>query len=49
AVAGALGGGLLGQALSVRTALLVAALGLAIVPALGCFSPLSRLRNISAT
>ncbi|MDB5419512.1 MAG: hypothetical protein JWP50_2931 [Phenylobacterium sp.] len=49
AVAGALGGGLLGQALGVRTALLVAAVGLAIVPALGCFSPLGRLRNISET
>jgi MFS family permease len=48
-VAGALGGGLLGQALGVRTALFVAAVGLALAPALGCFSPLRRLRKISET
>lgn len=49
AVAGALAGGLLGQALGVRTALFVAAVGLGLAPALGCFSPLSRLRKISET
>jgi predicted MFS family arabinose efflux permease len=49
AVAGALGGGLLGQSLGIRAALIVAAAGLAIGPALAIFSPLSRLRKIPGT
>jgi predicted MFS family arabinose efflux permease len=49
AVLGALGGGLLGQAAGVRTALFVAAAGLAIGPALALFTPLRALRKISET
>ncbi|HEV2531875.1 MFS transporter [Phenylobacterium sp.] len=48
AVAGALGGGLLGQALGVRAALFIAAAGLAIGPAIAAFTPLRAQRKISA-
>ncbi|THD79846.1 MAG: MFS transporter [Phenylobacterium sp.] len=46
AVLGALAGGLLGQAMGLRTALGLAAIGLMIAPALGLFSPLRTLRKI---
>lgn len=46
AVAGALAGGGLGEALGVRTALFVAAAGLALAPALGALTPLRRLEKI---
>jgi Na+/melibiose symporter-like transporter len=49
AVAGALGGGLLGQAVGMRAALFVAAAGLAIGPAIAAFTPLRALRKISET
>jgi predicted MFS family arabinose efflux permease len=48
AVLGALGGGLLGQTLGVRAALVVAAAGLAIGPALALLTPLRSLRKIPA-
>ena len=46
AVAGALGGGLLGQAFGVRGALFVAAAGVAVGPAIALFTPLRALRKI---
>ncbi|MDB5477280.1 MAG: hypothetical protein JWP49_2791, partial [Phenylobacterium sp.] len=45
----ALGGGLIGEAFGIRTALVVAAAGLAIGPALAAFSPLRALRKIPRT
>ena len=46
AVAGALAGGLLGQQVGIRTALFIAAAGLAVGPALALFTPLRSLRKI---
>ncbi len=46
AVIGALGGGLLGQAIGVREALVVAALGFLIAPLIGLASPLRGLREM---
>ena len=48
AVIGALGGGALGAAIGPRAALLVAALGFALVPLIGTLSPLRELREIAA-
>lgn len=45
AVIGALGGGLLGQSIGPRAALLVAALGFLIPPLIGALSPLRKLHN----
>lgn len=46
ALAGALGGGLLGEAIGVRGALVLAAMGFALAPLLGAASPLRRLRAL---
>jgi hypothetical protein len=46
AVVGALGGGLLGEQVGVRGALMVAAAGFALAPLLGLPSPLRRLREM---
>lgn len=45
ALIGALAGGILGQGLGVRSALLFAAVGLSLAPLLGLASPLRRMRN----